>query len=560
MQPNFKRDAARRPANASNGHPLPASGSGVAAVDTAIDTSFRFEAEAQMAQGVPEGAARVSGRGAGAINLAPTPGRAEMMPGRGRALPLLWRTALLAGDTLLVVSLLVLLLWLALHADIGWRSPLYDTGLPVWNAKLSWIVLALFSWTVALNLTRAQEMVYAADRFASILRTLLALVMMVAVWSGLGWLYFGLAVTRSLWLESLFFVLALPLLCGWRVLLFELMRLPPFRQRTVIVGVNAAGEVVGETLVRARRPAMQLLGYINERDDLPALTLGEHAWAGQNLAPTLDNDGTLRFLVKNNRIDTIIVAFDTVVNPSLYQEVIAAAQLGIAVLPMAVVYERLTGKLPVQHLGDQWYGVLPLERALTPWYLCWQKMVDMSLGVLGAAALLLMLPALALLISLDSPGPIFYGQERVGLRGKPFRILKFRSMRVDAEGAGNARWASANDARITRVGRFLRATHLDELPQVLNILRGEMSVIGPRPERQIFVEELERSIPLYRFRLSVKPGLTGWAQVKYPYASSTEDALHKLQYDLYYIKRRSVTLDIFILLKTVGEVLLSRGR
>ena len=536
MQPNLNRDAARRPANASIGHSLPASGSGVAAVDTAIETGFRFEAEAQVAQRVPENAARSSAR-------------ARRTPRTA-----LWRTTLLAGDTLLVVSLLVLLLWLALHADLGWRSSLYSAGLPAWNAKLSWIVLALFSWNVALNLTRAQEMVYAADRFASVWRTLLALVVMLVVWSGLGWLYFGLAVTRSFWLESLFFVLALPLLCVWRVLLFELMRLPPFRPRTVIVGVNAAGEVIGETLRRAQRPTMQLLGSINERGETDA---GEDVGVGEDAGVI---NRPLRFLVKNDLIDTIIVAFDNVVNPSLYQEVIAAAQLGIAVLPMAVVYERLTGKIPVQYIGDQWYGVLPLERALTPWYLCWQKIVDMSLGVLGAVALLLILPALALLISLDSRGPIFYSQERVGLRGRPFCILKFRSMCADAEGAGSARWSSANDARVTRVGRFLRATHLDELPQVLNILRGEMSVIGPRPERQIFVEELEQSIPLYRFRLSVKPGLTGWAQVKYPYASSTEDALNKVQYDLYYIKHRSLTLDLFILLKTVSEVVLARGR
>lgn len=524
MQPNLRHNAAQS--------------APTAVVDAAIDDGFLFDAEARIAECIPNEVARV--------------------PGRGRLTPLLWRTALLAGDTLLVVSLLVLLLWLAQHPVMGW---------PARNAKLSWIALALFSWSVALNLTRAQEMVYAAVRFTSVLRSLLALVVTLALWIGLDWLSFGAAVTRSLWLEGLFFALALPLLCLWRLLLYDLMRLPPFRQRTIIVGVNAAGEIVGETLQRARRPAMRLLGYINERSDPRVWTLGEDTRTGhipplteRLVAPTLGGGSALRVLIKSNLIDTIIVAFDIVVNPSLYQEIIAAAQLGVAVLPMAVVYERLTGKIPVQHLGDQWYGVLPLERTLTPLYLSWRKFIDVSLGLLGALALLLLLPVLALLIYLDSPGPIFYSQERVGLWGKPFRIFKFRSMRLDAEGEGSARYALANDARVTRVGRFIRATHLDELPQVFNILRGDMSIIGPRPERRMFVEELEQSIPLYRFRLSVKPGLTGWAQVKYSYASSTEDALYKLQYDLYYIKHRSLTLDIFILLKTVGEVLLSRGR
>lgn len=520
MQPNLSRQ------NVAHSSPT-------VAVDTAIDDGLLFDAEARIAQCIPEEVARVPGRGQRKLSA------------------LLWRTTLLAGDTLLVVALLVLLIWLAQHSVMGF---------PVWNAKLSWIVLALFSWSVALNLTRAQEMVYAANRFTSVLRSLLALVVMLALWSGLSWLYFGSAVTRSLWLEGFFFALSLLLLFLWRLLLFELMRLPPFRQRTVIIGVNAAGEAVSEALQCVRRPVMRLLGYINERSDLLELPLSKDAPMSQRLAPASDGVSVLRALINSNRIDTIIVAFDNVVNPALYQEAIAAAQAGIAVLPMAVAYERLTGRIPVQHIGDQWYGVLPLERTLAPLYLFWRKIIDIGFGVLGAAALLLLLPVIALLLYLDSPGSIFYTQERVGLWGKPFRIFKFRSMRVDAEGEGVARYALANDARVTRIGRFLRATHLDELPQVFNILRGDMSVIGPRPERRMFVEELEQSIPLYRFRLSVKPGLTGWAQVKYSYASSTEDALYKLQYDLYYIKHRSLTLDIFILLKTVGEVLLSRGR
>lgn len=191
-------------------------------------------------------------------------------------------------------------------------------------------------------------------------------------------------------------------------------------------------------------------------------------------------------------------------------------------------------------------------------YLCWQKTLDMLFGTSGLLFLLLFLPFIATLIYLDSPGPIFYHQERVGYRGRKFLMHKLRSMRPDREQAGLLLWGTAGE-RVTRIGRFMRATHIDELPQVINILRGEMSLIGPRPERPEYVAELEKSNQLYHTRLSVKPGLTGWAQVNYGYGNSYRDDLIKLQYDLYYIEHRSYALDMLIILKTFREVLRSRG-
>jgi lipopolysaccharide/colanic/teichoic acid biosynthesis glycosyltransferase len=199
-------------------------------------------------------------------------------------------------------------------------------------------------------------------------------------------------------------------------------------------------------------------------------------------------------------------------------------------------------------------------RSLPLLYLCWQKTVDIIFGLLGIIILLLILPVLALLIYLDSSGPIFYSQERVGYRGRKFHMHKFRSMCPDSEQVGQAGWTTEGDPRVTRVGRFLRAIHLDELPQVLNILHGEMSLIGPRPERQKYVSELEKINPLYRRRLAVKPGLTGWAQVNYGYGSTSLDELEKLQYDLYYIEHQSFKLDIVILMKTIVEVVLRHGQ
>jgi exopolysaccharide biosynthesis polyprenyl glycosylphosphotransferase len=245
--------------------------------------------------------------------------------------------------------------------------------------------------------------------------------------------------------------------------------------------------------------------------------------------------------------------------PELFQEVFEMAQLGVSVVPMPIAYEYANGRVPVEHIREKWSLALPLNTAVSPFYLCWRKVMDVIFGLIGTAVLLMILPFLAIFIYIDSPGPIFYRQDRSGVKGKTFRIFKFRSMRIDAEQNGHALWATGDDPRVTRVGRIMRRIHLDELPQVLNILWGDMSLIGPRPEREAFNTQLEKTIPFYRCRLMVKPGLTGWAQVMYHYCSTDNDALIKLQYDLYYIKHQSFMLDICIILKTVIEVILHRG-
>jgi lipopolysaccharide/colanic/teichoic acid biosynthesis glycosyltransferase len=224
------------------------------------------------------------------------------------------------------------------------------------------------------------------------------------------------------------------------------------------------------------------------------------------------------------------------------------------------MYEALTERVPVEHVRNDW--LLPSQvtggqTSLT--YRLFVHLLDWSFGLLAGLILLVVGPLVVLLIKLTSPGPILYRQIRLGRGGVPFEVLKFRSMVVDAEGELGPQWAALDDPRVTRVGRFLRVTRLDELPQVLNILRGDIHLVGPRPERPEFIAELEQEIPFYRARLAVKPGLTGWAQVKYHYGNTVEDALIKLEYDLYYIKNRSAVLDLSILLKTAGVILLFRG-
>jgi exopolysaccharide biosynthesis polyprenyl glycosylphosphotransferase len=455
-----------------------------------------------------------------------------------------WHLILVSGDVLLFIALFGLLFLFHMLPEMS------TSTFGKREAELMWACLALVSWGLAVNMTQSQHLNYASNRFKGPCCTFFALVLTCLFWTVLSYVLLGLNIMVSARLELFFLGLAIPLFSIWRFLFAEIKHLERFHQRAVIVGVNPAGETVAEEIKMSRSSSTSILGYIGENTEERTSHKG---------LPILGDRDTLHYLVYHNMIDMIIVALEYGANPGLFKEATDAAQFGISVVPMEVVYESCAGKIPVEHVGDQWYVALQSEHIISPLYLFWKKGLDLLCGILGLLLLCLVTPILALCIYLDSPGPIFYSQERVGFRGKPFRIYKFRSMRIDAEGKGQAIWASKTDQRVTRVGRFMRATHLDELPQLFNILRGEMSMIGPRPERATFIKELEKTVPFYGHRLAVKPGLTGWAQVKYRYGSSDNDALIKLQYDLYYIKRQSFMLDLFIVLNTVVEVLYRRG-
>ncbi|HVB74836.1 MAG TPA: sugar transferase [Ktedonobacteraceae bacterium] len=223
-------------------------------------------------------------------------------------------------------------------------------------------------------------------------------------------------------------------------------------------------------------------------------------------------------------------------------------------------YDLVDDDVPNVHSPDQVDPALAYDARVSFPYSCWYVALDLIFGLLGTVLLVLILPFMSLLIYLDSPGPIFYSQERLGFRGKLFRIYKFRSMQMDAESGRQATGATKCDLRLTRIGKVLRATHMDELPQVFNILRRDMSLIGPRPEREVFATRIAEQNPVYRCRLAVKPGLTGWAQVKFGYGEGDQKEMKKLQFDLYYIQHRSCWLDVIIVLKTLVEVFRFHGR
>jgi exopolysaccharide biosynthesis polyprenyl glycosylphosphotransferase len=268
-------------------------------------------------------------------------------------------------------------------------------------------------------------------------------------------------------------------------------------------------------------------------------------------------------VVIDHAVAELIVAYNNELPGDVFAGMMACYEQGITVVIMPLLYERITGRVPIEHTGQNYWSVVfsvenrPLTQRL---YFVIKRLMDIAFAVIGLVAFGVVLAPIALLITLDSPGPVFYRQERVGQGGKCFIIYKLRTMQPDVERETGPRWTTDGDPRRTRVGKVLRMMRLDELPQLLNVLRGEMSMIGPRPERPAFVQQLTEQIPFYRTRLVARPGLTGWAQVCYPYASTAEEALHKLQYDLYYIRHQSVALDVQILLRTLAQVITFQGR
>jgi len=324
-------------------------------------------------------------------------------------------------------------------------------------------------------------------------------------------------------------------------------------RRVLIVGTGPdAQQVWSDMQVGDQWQGYQVVGFV------PTAESGMIDAAG-NGVKVFDRCRQLTDLVREHRVNEIIVAVREQRGGGVPMDQLLDCRIkGVPILDFAGFYERTKAEVPVDSLKASWlvYGdgfVQGSARALT------KRAFDVvsSATLLFLAAPVMLLTALA--IRLDSRGPIIYSQERVGLGGATFMCLKFRSMRTDAEKDGVARWASKNDSRITRVGAFIRKTRIDELPQLISVLRGEMSMVGPRPERPTFVSQLRDAIPFYDLRHTVKPGLTGWAQVRFSYGASLDDARRKHQFDLYYVKNNSLVLDLLVLIETVSVVLFREG-
>jgi sugar transferase (PEP-CTERM system associated) len=263
-------------------------------------------------------------------------------------------------------------------------------------------------------------------------------------------------------------------------------------------------------------------------------------------------------VVKKQKVHRVIVAVPDRRGTTPMKELLELRMQGVKIEEAASWLEKISGKIEVENLYPSWLVFNEGFRRSAVFVLV-RRVLSIIISLIGLLLALPLLPFVALAVRLDSEGPVFYTQTRVGKRGRLFKVVKFRTMRQDAESSSGAQWAADNDPRITRVGRFLRMSRLDEIPQLWCVLKGDMAFVGPRPERPEFIEGLSKEIPYYGVRHMVRPGVTGWAQIKYKYGSTIEDAREKLQYDLYYIKHASIGLDLLIMFQTVKIVILGRG-
>ena len=355
-------------------------------------------------------------------------------------------------------------------------------------------------------------------------------------------------------LQIIYFYCAILLaLFVWRLAYITFVVSPRFYKKVLIVGETSNIKPIIETF-KIADPNYKIVGFINceinREDKVKFKNIREYS------------PKQIYQVIKDEHISEIVVATYNSENitPEIYKDLITLLEGGFPITEYTQVYEDITQRIPVQFVGKDFYKYFPFSRSnQNKLYLFFHRFFDVIISLGGIAAGAILTPLIFIGNSIANRGPLFYTQERIGKNGNLFNIVKFRTMIKNAEKNG-AVWATKNDSRITLFGRFLRNSRLDEIPQFYNILLGDMSLIGPRPERPYFVRELSQILPFYETRHIIKPGLTGWAQVKTRYGSSVDDSLLKLQYDLYYIKHRSFFLDINILVKTLSTMIFFRGQ
>ena len=461
------------------------------------------------------------------------------------------RKLLLLGVDLLIINAALVLAWV-----LGANAPV---ELETVFAPYKWFITLTIVWGVSALFFDVYDLARAASTTQIVRSAGAAALVTVSVYILIPWFAPPLA-SRTLIFG--FAILAWVGIVSWRMAYAQLFVQPWFKRRALVVGAGWAGRTLEEMLRVAphdanpyRGTGYELVGFVDDNADYAGTTIGD--------VPVLGGHQVLVPAAKTLQIDEIILAITHrhAIDNALFDDLLRCRELGVQVTPMVVIYERLCGRVPVDHVGRDLYAALPTgDSAYERFYLVLKRILDGGIGLLALPVLAVVALVVALGNALTSPGPLFYKQERVGKGGKIFMVYKFRSMVPNAEAKTGAVWAAANDNRITPVGKILRRARLDELPQVINVLRGEMSLIGPRPERPEFVEELAKTLPFYRARHAVRPGITGWAQVQYRYGNTSEDSKVKLEYDLYYVKHISVLLDLRIILQTIQVMLLFKGQ
>lgn len=448
---------------------------------------------------------------------------------------------LLLAEALLLFGSVVVAAYLRLGADGAQYELIERHGL------LKAAVAALFCLS-AFYLYDLYDFVVMHDRRELVLRLMQALGL---AWVALAVLFYmvpEMVLGRGVSLIAL--PLALALMVGWRVSIHWLLGHPRIGERILIVGSGESAIEIAREVLERPDAGYRVIGFVASTPELVGKSILNPRVVG------LTSD--LTEIVKREGVDRIIVAMGERRGQFPTEQLLDLSLSGdVAIEECASFYERLTGRVHLDMLRPSWLIFSSRGRQARLSALA-RTLLHRGVALVGAILSLPIAILTAILIKLESPGPVLYSQERVGKNGRPFTLLKFRSMRADAEKDGPV-WARSNDDRVTRVGRIIRKIRVDEIPQFWNILKGEMNFVGPRPERPHFVAQLAEEIPYYEQRHLVPPGLTGWAQIKYPYGSSVEDARQKLQYDLYYIKNQNLMLDAVILFETIKTILFGRG-
>ena len=350
-----------------------------------------------------------------------------------------------------------------------------------------------------------------------------------------------------------FLVLAAGVTLAWRAVYIRIYTTSGLARRVLVVGAGKAGTTLAAVYTGLKPRPFTLVGYVDDDQQKRG-----KAYEGLRV---LGGTSDLTRIIEDLHVSDVVVAITGEIAGTAFQRILDAQELGVEVSRMPILYEEMTGRVPVHHLESDWVIRSFVDDVrVSGLYDVSKRLMDLLAASVGLALFVLTYLPLALATILDSGRPILYGQTRYGRTGKIFKIFKFRTMRQDAEADGATRPAEINDPRVTRLGRLLRLTRLDELPQFWNVLRGEMSTVGPRAERPELIPAYQRQIPFYRARFLVKPGLTGWAQINHGYAATVYDTVVKLEYDLYYIKHRTLWMDLRILLRTISTVVGLRGR
>ncbi len=352
---------------------------------------------------------------------------------------------------------------------------------------------------------------------------------------------------------SFFIVFASLFTLLWRMIYIRLFTSPYLLRRVLVVGAGNAGQTIVKVIEGQQPPPFNLVGLIDDDPQKQGKQIGDYK--------VLGDSRSLNQIIQNQQISDLILAISGEMKGDMFRALLAAQEKGVILSPMPQVYEDILSRVPIFLLEAEWIVRSFVEKTHTSTlYHLSKKLIDFAGGLVGFLIMVVFFPIISLVTILESGFPIFFTQERLGRGGQPYKIIKFRTMERDAERDGIARMTEENDERVTRFGWFLRRTHLDELPQFINVLRGEMSLVGPRAERPQLVEHFQNEIPFYRARLLVKPGITGWAQINFGYAGTVEETAVKLEYDLYYIEHRNNIMDLSIILRTIGQVLGFKGQ